>query len=199
MQRPRLGAHALEARPVHLRPVHPAHRLDPRRQVRIEIRRFAPQHISLGEEGRDLTGQTAFTSGGSGEHEMREARGDAERRHGMSVRGSAPVAGQRAEVGEQRTPSRERSTRWRVHPSERAGIADSRTGELKGQCREIGLEDLRHRAHGKGSVFSLAPEPHTAPRRHASGPSAPLVCRLLRDAHRGEPRHPAARVEARDA
>jgi hypothetical protein len=129
---------------------------------------------------------------------MREARMEAEPGHRPSMLRDAAGLVERAEPAKKRARLRQRRRRRRIEEGEvRRRGAPAR--EVEGERREIGGEDLRFAETRQQAVLALAPQPVADAGPEPPGAAAPLVGGGLRDLDRLEPRHPAARLEARHA
>jgi len=89
--------------------------------------------------------------------------------------------------------------RGRVEPDQLRRVGDAGRRQLERQRGEVGGEDLGRVVRQEVVLLVLRPEADADAGAQAAGAAAPLVGRGARDAHRLQPRHPAARGEARHA
>ncbi len=115
--------------------------------------------------------------------------------HRASERSDRAVLVDGVEVGEQLAGSSEWARRRNV--DEAQVVAAAPRGEFERESGQVCLGDLGRAVSRTGAVFELAPQPVGSTRLGAPGAASALVGRRSARRHGGEPRHPAAGIEAR--
>ena len=116
-----------------------------------------------------------------------------------SVRTDAPVGIERSETPQQVARAAKERGAWRIKPAQRRSVARAPAGELEGERRKIGLENLRRREGRESCVRARAPGAIAHARCVAAGAPLALLGGGARDALRFQPAHAGHRIKARAA
>src|SRR5262249_20736663 len=115
---------------------------------------------------------------------VREAWMHAEARHGTAMGADPAFAIERSETLQQLTRARQHHRRWLIQPRELARVTRPPIGELEGERREVGIDDLRGRESGDRCLCAFAPGTVADTRLGAAGTTPALLGRGTRDALR---------------
>ena len=178
-------------------PLRAAQYVESRADIRIVHLARATQQITLGEECGELRGERHRVELLRPQQHVREPRVHGKARHRLSVSIDAACAIERPETLQQVTRAREHRRRRLVQPGEPARLARSPAGEIQGERREIGIQDLGRSEGGERGLGALAPGAVADTGLGASGTALALLGGGARDALRLEAAHTGDRVEAR--
>ena len=156
-------------------------------------------HIALLQQRGNRCAQWQLSARLRGEHQMRESRLERQRRHALAVGGDASLGIECTQLGQQLPRLQEGAGTGRVEPAQLRRIGNAGIGELQGQARQIGIDDLRARCGEKAVLLVHIPQPVAHARCGTPGAPAPLVGRGAAHAHGVQPRQPGHCIVARNA
>ncbi len=165
-------------------------------EVRREIGRSAPEHVTILEQGR----REASQPGVARVHDQTtEARMQRQPRHHPAALGRHPVSVECTEIDQQRHCASPRLLRWMVEERQLLRVADPTTGEVEHEIGHVHLGDLGGKVRHTAGVFGLRPESDRDSRSCPSGAARPLVRGRAGRGDGGQGGHPGAGVESRHA
>ncbi len=160
---------------------------------------IAAAQALLAEHGGDLRAPRGLAGGGGPHHHVGQARGQRHVGQGPAMGGQAALPVQGLQAIEQDPGLGEGGGRRLVEEGQAAGVPRAPPGQVQGQARQVGLQDLGPGEGRQGPGLRLVPQAVADARLGAAGPAPALVGGGAADAHGLQPGQAAGRVEARHA